>query len=54
MYLVEHAEEVVDQFVKEGYQKREAVQIFNYMIGEEALTEQEAKQRVNEEIEREI
>ena len=53
MYLVEHAEEVVDQFVKEGYQKREAVQIFNYMIGEEALTEQEAKQKVNEEIERE-
>ena len=50
MYLIEHADELVDDLIKEGYQKEEAVQIFNYMIGEEALTLEEAKERVNEEI----
>lgn len=51
MYLMQHSDEVIEQFIKEGYQKEEAVQIFNYMIGEEALTQEGAKERVNEEIE---
>ena len=52
MYLISHAEEIIDELVKEGYQKQEATKIFDYMIGEEKLTEEEAKQRVNEEIEK--
>lgn len=53
MYLIEHANEFIDSLIKQGYQKPEAVQIFNYMIGEEALTLQEAKEKVNNEIEQE-
>lgn len=52
MYLVSHADEFIDKLIKEGYQRKEAVDIFNYMIGEEALTLREAKERVNSEIER--
>lgn len=53
MYLIEHAQEIIERFIKEGYQKKEAVQIFDYMIGEETLTEEQAKQRVNEKIKKE-
>ncbi len=52
IYLISHAEEIVEKFIKEGYHKKEAVKIFDYMIGKEKLTEQEAKQRVNREIEK--
>src|SRR5699024_5514053 len=41
MYLIEHADEVVEDLMKEGYQKKEAVQIVDYMLGEEALTLEE-------------
>ena len=50
MYLIQHADEIIDEFIEEGYQRKEAMQIFDYMIGEEKLTEGQAKQRVNEEI----
>ena len=52
MYLISHAEEIIDELIKEGYQKKEATKIFDYMIGEEKLTEEEAKQKVNEEMEK--
>lgn len=48
MYLMQHADEIIDEFIKQGYQKPEAVAIFNYMIGEQGLTEKEAKEKVNE------
>lgn len=48
MYLRQHADEIIDEFIKQGYQKPEAVAIFNYMIGEQELTEKEAKEKVNE------
>ena len=48
MYLMQHADEIIDEFIKQGYQKTEAVAIFNYMIGEQELTEKEAKEKVNE------
>lgn len=50
MYLMKHSSEIIESFIKEGYQKNEAIAIFNYMIGEEELTEKEAKERVNEQI----
>lgn len=50
MYLISHSEEIIQEFIDEGYNKDEAVRIFDLMIGEEALTEEEAKARVNEEI----
>ena len=50
MYLIQHADEIIDEFMEEGYQRKEATQIFDYMIGEEKLPEEQAKQRVNEEI----
>lgn len=50
MYLMQHSEEMINDFIKQGYQKVEAVAIFNYMIGEEALTEKQAKDRVNDDI----
>ncbi len=50
MFLAEHAEEIVQSLIDEGYQKPEAVDIFNYMIGEENLSLEEAKERVNKEI----
>lgn len=50
MYLMQHSEEIIEEFIKDGYQRKEAVEIFNYMIGEETLTEKEAKERVNENI----
>lgn len=50
MYLMQHSDEIIEKFIKEGYQKREAVTIFNYMIGEEALTEKQAKEKVNDNI----
>ncbi len=40
----------VEKFIDEGYQRPEAIDIVNYMIGEEALTEEQAKERVNDEI----
>lgn len=50
MYLMQHSEDVIEGFIKEGYKRKEAIQIFNYMIGEETLTQEEAKGRVNKEI----
>lgn len=50
MYLMQHAEDVIEGFIKEGYKRKEAIQIFNYMIGEETLTQEEAKGRVDKEI----
>lgn len=50
MYLMEHAEELIDSLVDEGYQREEAIKIFDYMIGKETLSLEEAKERVNEEI----
>ena len=50
MYLMEHADEIIQEFIEEGYNKNEAIQIFDLMIGEEALTEEQAKSRVNEQI----
>ncbi len=52
MYIIGHCDEVVDKLIKEGYQKKEAVQIIDYVIGEEKLTFKEAKERVDREIER--
>ena len=50
MYLIEHPNELIESLIKEGYQKPEAVQIFDYMIGEEALTLSQAKEKVDDEI----
>lgn len=50
MYLIQHPNEFIESLMKEGYQKPEAVQIFNYMVGEEALSIEQAKEKVNEEI----
>lgn len=50
MYLIQHPTELIESLMKEGYQRKEAIQIFNYVIGEEALSLDEAKQKVNEEI----
>lgn len=49
MELVEHADEMIAKFQKQGYSKEEAIDIFNYMIGEEKLTENQAKERVEQE-----
>lgn len=51
MYLIQHPNEFIESLINEGYQKPEAVQIFDYIVGKEALSLEEAKQRVNEEIE---
>lgn len=53
MYLIGHSEEVINELIKEGYQKKEAVQIIDYVIGEEKLTFKEAKEKVNKEIDKE-
>ena len=50
MYLIEHADILIEELIREGYTKPEAVKIFDYMIGEEALTMDESKERVNKEI----
>ena len=50
MHLIQHADEIIDELMEEGYQRQEALKIFDYMIGEEKLTEGQAKQRVNKEI----
>ena len=52
MYLIEHAEELIETLVDEGYQRKEAIKIFDYMIGKETLSLEEAKERVTEEIEK--
>jgi len=44
----------IDRFVEEGYNKKQAIKIVNYMIGEEKLSEENAKEKVNEEIIEEI
>lgn len=49
MYLMQHSNEIIEQFIKQGYQKNEAIAIFNYMIGEE-LTEKRSKEKINEQI----
>lgn len=43
MHLMQHSEEIIEEFIKDGYQRKEAVEIFNYMIGEEVLTEKKQK-----------
>lgn len=43
----------VEKLMDEGYNKKEAVQVINYMIGPDELPEEEAKQKVNEQIEQE-
>ncbi len=53
MYLMQHADEVIEKFIKQGYQKTEAIAIFNYMIGEQELTEEQAKKKVNENLKEE-
>lgn len=50
IYLIQHPTEFIESLIKEGYQKPEAVQIFDYMVSEEALSLEEAKEKVNEEI----
>lgn len=50
MYLMQHADEIIEEFIKEGYQRDEAIEIFNLMIGEETLTEEQAKEKVNQQI----
>lgn len=40
----------IDRFIEEGYNRDEAISIYNYMIGEEHLSEEAAKERVNDEI----
>lgn len=53
MYLMQHSDEIIESIIEQGYQKPEAVAIFNYMIGEEELTEKQAKDRVNDDIKEE-
>lgn len=43
-------EVIISRLIDEGYQRDEAIDIINYMIGEEQLTEEKAKERVNEKI----
>jgi len=43
-------ENVIERLMDEGYQRDEAIDIINYMIGEEKLPEEKAKERVNDEI----
>lgn len=50
MYLMQHSDEIIQEFIDEGYNRDEAITIFNYMIGDEVLTEEQAKEKVNEEI----
>lgn len=50
MYLIEHPNEFIERLMEEGYQKPEAVQILNYVVGEEKLDVDQAKQKVNEKI----
>lgn len=50
MYLIEHPNEFIESMMEEGYQKPEAVQILNYVVGQEKLDVDQAKQKVNEEI----
>lgn len=50
MYLIQHPNEFIESLMKEGYQKPEAVQIFNYVVGEKALSIEQAKEKANEEI----
>ena len=47
---MQHAQELIQKFINEGYNKNEATEIFNLMIGEEKLTESQAKKEVNENI----
>ena len=50
MYLMRNSDVIMQELIDKGYQKEEAIKIFNYMIGEENLTMSEAEERVNEEI----
>lgn len=40
----------IERFMDEGYNKEESIDIYNYMIGEKQLSEEDAKEKVNEEI----
>lgn len=53
MYLIQHPNEFIQKLIEEGYQKPEAIQIFNYIVGKEKLDLEEAKQKVNKEIKQE-
>lgn len=50
MFLMQHAEAFIDKFIDEGYNRDEAIKIFDLMIGEEKLTEEQAKEEVNNRI----
>ena len=45
---------VFEQLMDEGYNKNEAARVVNYMIGPEKMGREDAKKRVNEEIEEEL
>lgn len=50
MYFIQHPTELIESLVQEGYQKPEAVQILNYVVGQDKMDLDQAKQKVNEEI----
>ena len=50
MFLMQYAQEIIQSFVDEGYNKEEAIEIFDLMVGEEKLTVEQAKKEVNETI----
>ncbi len=54
MYLIAHTQEIIESLINKGYQKKEAVQIVNYMIGEEKLTLEQAKKKVNRQIQENV
>ena len=45
---------VFEQLMDEGYNKNEAARVVNYMIGPEKMGREEAKEKVNQEIEEEL
>ncbi len=49
IYMQKHAEEIISNLQEEGYERDDAVQIYNYMLGED-LTLEQAKDKVNEQI----
>ena len=46
-----YRENLINKFVNEGYNREEATRIYEYMVNEDRkLTEEQAKEKVNEEI----
>lgn len=49
--MQEYRESLINKFIDEGYNREEATKIYNYMIEKGwNLTEEQAKDKVNEEI----